>query len=121
MIQSGHESLLAINRLVTELAQRSAKMEDSRSDRRYSLNEPVSLWVVRPRETTPRLILRAWGLDLSYQGLGIISEKQASVGAMLIACLREKRPDELRVPFQPLFCRALIGNIFRLGGKFLFP
>ena len=111
--------MAAIGALVNELAARVGKTIPLRNDARYPLNAPLTMVRVRPGGAVEELG-RAWAFDLGTQGLGMITDHVVCTGDEMHVKLRGLDGRDHLVPMRITHTDRLFGNVYRIGGQFLF-
>ena len=120
-ILNATESLFAINELVAEKAHAPTYSErNARSDERYAFDEALALGSIDSEHYfTP--ICDAWGLDISNQGAGLLTEQAVPIRKRLIMRLNLRAPKRHLFTFVKIVrCQKLIGNIHLVGALFTF-
>ncbi len=113
------DAVVAIDDLVSELASRVGKTIPLRNDARYSLNAPLTMVRVHPSGALED-IGRAWAFDLGAQGLGMITDRVVCTGDEMHVKLRGLDGRDHLVPMRVTHTDRLFGNVYRIGGQFMF-
>src|SRR5215218_3952651 len=119
LLRGSREAVVAIDDLVNELAQRVGKMIPRRNDARYPMHMPLTIGRVRDggvfEEMGP-----AWAFDLGAQWIGLISDHKLPAGEEICVKLRGLDGNDHLVPMRVTHTVRLFGNVYRIGGQFLF-
>ena len=114
--------LILITNLVSTVAQKAQRQKpltQKRTDQRYPLNLAVGVSCHAPAGEF-RAEYYAWGLDLSYQGIGLLVERKLEPQTLLYLSLKVTSLGNLVFPARVVSCRHLAGNIHRAGVAFVF-
>jgi hypothetical protein len=111
---------LVINGLIASLVKTDTHPERKRADKRYPLHRKVEVGP-NQSETEFHATFEAWGMDISYQGMGLVTETPMSPGQEFR--VRLTLPDGRRVliPLRVVHSSHLVGNVYRNGALFLYP
>lgn len=120
MSSTGSDSqavLFAVNDLIARLAAKRDKTS-KRADARYSLNSPVVLGKMRGNQFSPTC--EAYGMDISNQGLGMISRVEVFPGQQFVVNLQSAIGSPCFVKLNIVYCTSILPGMFRCGGAFEF-
>ena len=116
--QSRDALLLIINGIVNSLAYQANDAAAHRRDARYSYNQIVTIGL----ETNDGHFKRtcsAWAVDMSYNGMGFITDIELLVGKNMFVKLIIIDGQEEVFPIRIVHCRKLFGAVCRIGTIFL--
>jgi hypothetical protein len=114
-----HEAVAAVHDLVTALAARVGKMIPRRNDARYPMNMPLVVGRLNLAGAFEEFG-RAWGLDLCAHGIGMITDRIVCTGDELHVKLPALDGRDHLLPIRVKHTDRLFGNVYRVGGHFLF-
>jgi hypothetical protein len=117
----GTDSMFAINEMINaKSSNEDTVYQNKRTDARYLCNEVLILGSLSSGGAfTP--ICDAWGVDISNQGVGLITEQSIDAGEKLVLRLySQPRRSQLFVRVRIVRCDHLIGSVYALGVIFLF-
>ncbi len=112
------DAVVAIDDWVSELASRVGKLIPQRTDARYPLSAQLTIGHVRSGVFEE--VGRAWAFDLGTQGLGMITDRVVCTGDEMHVKLRGLDGRDHLVPMRVTHTDRLFGNVYRIGGQFLF-
>ena len=109
-------------KIVTAAARRAAGLGGARGSRRESGRHRLSI-KVRLGPDAPRAgrfwpTVAGWGVDVSAEGLGLLTDKPVAEGAYLYADLSALGEAPCVVPIKVLSCRPLVGATHRVSAAF---
>ena len=113
------EAVAAVHEMITALAARVGKMIPRRNDARYPMNMPLVVGRVNLAGAFEEFG-RAWGLDLCAHGIGMITDRIVCTGDELHVKLPGLDSREYLLPIRVKHTDRLFGNVYRIGGQFLF-
>lgn len=111
-----------IESLVHELAHRDhmkAQAKESRRHERYPLMAMVTLCVQRKRDGEVRPVGKAYALELSRTGIGLVTEMELAPGKQMFLDLKRAGRTCI-VPVRIVHCMRMLDHCYRTGAKFLF-
>lgn len=114
------DALMTINEMVVALAQEHAQLQQKRSDQRYTWNKPVTLGQFDSTTSQFKSIIPAWGLDLSYQGAGLLVEREIAPGRILDMKVMDDNNTPVIVSVKILYRVHLLGAMYRIGCEFMY-
>ncbi len=88
-----------------------------RSGNRRAIHAPVTLGVVAGGY---KPLYRGWATDLSPDGLGLLTEHDVPMGAVLYVNLETVAGEELLLPIRVCYVSQLMSKTYRIGGVFSF-
>ena len=88
-----------------------------RSGNRRAIHAPVKLGVVAGGY---KPLYRGWATDLSPDGLGLLTEHDVPMGAVLYVNLETVAGEELLLPIRVCYVSQLMSKTYRIGGVFSF-
>jgi len=88
-----------------------------RSDTRRSIHMPVSLGVMAGGY---KPLYRGWATDLSQEGIGLLTEHDVPMGAVLHVSLDAGSGKPLLLPIRICYVSQLMSMTYRIGGIFSF-
>ncbi len=91
---------------------------DLRSSMRRAIHTPVSLGVMAGGY---KPLYHGWATDLSLNGLGLLTEHDVPMDAILYVNLEAVAGEELLLPICVCYVRQLMSKTYRIGGTFSFP
>jgi PilZ domain len=89
-----------------------------RSSMRRAVHTPVTLGVIAGGY---KPLYRGWATDLSLNGLGLLTEHDVPMGALLYVNLEAVAEQELLLAIRVCYVRQLMSKTYRIGGTFSFP
>jgi len=104
---------------IEELAQRLTYFEERRSTSRYPFNVPLSLFR-KTDEGLMEIMGRAWGLNISPIGLGLLSRKNFERNAEIYVDLKPLTGETRYVKLRIVHCSDSVDEMHRIGGYFAF-
>ena len=113
------DAVVPIDDLVNELAQRVGKMIPRRNDARYPMHAALTIGRMRDGSSFDE-IGPAWAFDLGAHGLGMISDRRFAAGEEIAVKLRVLDGTDHVVPMRVTHTERLFGDVYRVGGQFLF-
>ncbi|MBI1338229.1 MAG: hypothetical protein GC164_14900 [Phycisphaera sp.] len=113
------QRLLAINNLIGKLAAKEREFANKRTDMRYPLETRVLIGQTQARGQT-KVLFEAWGVDMSYQGMGVLSNTAMLVGRYFAVSFgsvvqSDAGSEDLFIPVRVARCQALVPGMFRVG------
>jgi hypothetical protein len=115
--QSGSPSNPRLAGLLERLDAEAAQEIGLRSSDRRAVHAPVTLGVVvggfKP-------LYRGWATDLSAEGVGLLTEHDVPMGALLHVNLISVAGEELLLPVRICYVSQLMSKTYRVGGAFCF-
>lgn len=117
----GRRQLLqAINDLVAGRSHESFDQAPRRADKRFALNRVVQIG--SPTRHEPFVpVEEAYGLDISYTGIGLVTRRPYPAGVALPLRLEVPGVGECVVTARVAFCNRLMPDLCRVGTTFEFP
>lgn len=88
-----------------------------RGGQRRAIHAPVTLGVLAGGY---KPLYRGWGTDLSPDGIGLLTEHDVPMGAVLYVNLETVAGEELLLPIRICYVSQLMSKTFRIGGSFSF-
>lgn len=85
---------------------------------RRAVHAPVTLGVIAGGY---KPLYRGWATDLSLSGLGLLTEHDVPMGAVLHINLEAVAGEEMLLPIRVCYVSRLLRHTFRIGGTFEFP
>lgn len=115
------KGMFAINELVAEKALAPTYSErNARSDERYAFDEAVTIGSLDSDHCFAP-ICDGWGLDISNQGAGLVTEQPLEMRQRFIMRLTLHTPETHVYTYVKIVrCQPLIGNIHLIGALFAF-
>ena len=89
-----------------------------RSSMRRAIHTPVTLGVIAGGY---KPLYHGWATDLSLNGLGLLTEHDVPMDALLYVNLEAMADKELLLPIRVCYVRQLMSKTYRIGGTFNFP
>ena len=89
-----------------------------RSSMRRAIHTPVTLGVIAGGY---KPLYHGWATDLSLNGLGLLTEHDVPMDALLYVNLEAMADEELLLPIRVCYVRQLMSKTYRIGGTFDFP
>lgn len=117
------DSTLVLNSLVDIVSKRVCQqkmLENRRSDVRYSLEMPLPV-SMSPTATASdfKLDFKAYAIDISYRGMGLFVDREIAANTVLTLSLMPLGVDDVVLSAKVVYCRHLIGLMFRMGVEFI--
>ena len=109
----------AVKRLVDQLAQRQTKTDERRSCQRHPFNLPVEICTKNHRGTIDQEMM-AWALNLSYQGIELISSRTILPSDSMLINFEPAIGHKCCVPVKLVHTSKLVNGVYLSGGEFLF-
>lgn len=103
--------------LLERLEDEAAFDMGQRSSMRRAVHAPVTLGVIA---NGYKPLYRGWATDLSLNGLGLLTEHDVPMGALLYVNLESVAEEPLLVPIRVCYVSKLLGSTYRIGGAFEF-
>lgn len=110
--------------LKTRLASLLDRLDDEasydigqRGGKRRAIHAPVTLGVMAGGY---KPLYRGWATDLSPEGLGLLTEHDVPMGAVLFVNLEMVAGQELLLPIRVCYVSQLMSKTYRIGGVFEF-
>ena len=113
------ELLMAVTNLVADLGKRSDRRIRQRSDPRISVDQEVELFSISASGNLKSLGT-AWCMDVSYQGIGLISDFSLDSGQVLAVDLKNLVGQPLVLAIRMIHSRKINRVLYRSGGIFLY-
>ncbi len=107
-----------IEKLKEHLRERQAEFGDRRSSTRLSFGTCVFL-VGKTEDGSPRSSGGAWVLDVSNDGVGLLTEQPFNVNDEMVVDFGSAVPEGCSMPIRVVNCTNLIGSIYRIGARFI--
>ena len=117
------DPLMLVSDIVNDMARKEALdalERRHRTDKRYPLSAavPLSVSYVPGGPFTPEL--QAWGLDISYTGIGLLTERELEPASPVYLDLAALGRPHSVVEMRVLYCSHMVGQIHRVGAVFVF-
>ncbi len=106
-----------ICRLVDALARRHADRMNARKTVRHTLGVPVYLWRGTGGDDAGRS--KAWALDISYRGVGLITDVRVAAGDVICVDFEPVFERSFPVEAEVLHAQQILAESRRVGSKFL--
>jgi hypothetical protein len=109
-------------KILAEAARRARDgrpMLSRRLDDRFPLNAIIPLGIDSPQNGRFRGTIASWGVDISRNGLGLLSEKPLAVGSFVYADFTNFGLPQCVLPIRILECSTLFGNTHRVSAVFV--
>ena len=103
--------------LLDQLDDEAAFDIGQRAGNRRAIHAPVTLGVVAGGY---KPLYRGWATDLSPEGLGLLTEHDVPMGAVLYVNLETVAGEELLLPIRVCYVSQLMSKTYRIGGAFSF-
>ncbi len=88
-----------------------------RSSKRRAVHAPVTLGVIAGGY---KPLYRGWATDLSLNGLGLLTEHDVPLNALLTINLESVAGEELLLPIRVCYVMQMMSKTYRVGGTFQF-
>ncbi len=88
-----------------------------RSSMRRAVHAPVTLGVIAGGY---KPLYRGWVTDLSLNGLGLLTEHDVPMNAMLTVNLESVAGEEMLLPIRVCYVMQMMSKTYRIGGAFDF-
>jgi len=112
------EAAQAIDTLVKDLSRRDAKIaRGKRASQRFDLNAALKLGT-RMGATPIKPLCDAWGLDLSINGVGMLTQQEFLPGRDVFLHLQSITGCPGWVKLRVIYCQKLVGTMYRSGAVF---
>ncbi len=102
---------------LAELAEHVQGFEGLRSDPRYPLQAAVTLGVV-PSDQCFNALYRAWAVDISLHGIGLLMDQDLPAGMKLVLSLEPIVRRRCLLPIQVLYSRQILPAAWSVGATF---
>ena len=113
------DALLCVNELVVQLSEAASRHAQRRTDVRYPWGVVIEYGPPGRTGDAFRSAGQAWAIDVSYQGIGLLLQRQLEPGKRIGVQL-PINDQPVFVDAEIVFCRHLFGTIHRAGGRFEF-
>ncbi len=117
-VPTDHDQTATIEKLKEQLRERQAEFTDRRSSTRLPFSARVSL-VGKTEDGSPRSIGDAWVLDVSGDGVGLLTERPFSINDEMVVDFGSAVTEGCSTPIRVVYCSNLIGSIYRIGARFI--
>ncbi len=117
-VPTDHDQAATIEKLKEQLRERQAEFRDRRSSTRLPFGARVSL-VGKPEDVSPRSIGDAWVLDVSDDGVGLLTERPFNINDEMVVDFGSAVTEGGSTPIRVVYCTNLIGSIYRIGARFI--
>ena len=105
--------------MLAHVASQSGISHEQRESPRYQVQAPVTLGVCLSAEQSFRPLYRAWALEISRDGLGLLLEHDLPVDVRLHANLESLAERRCILPVRVVYSRRLLPATCRVGVAFL--
>ena len=113
-----HDQTGTIEKLKEQLRESKAEFMDRRSSTRLPFSARVSL-VGKTEDGSPRSIGDAWVLDVSDDGVGLLTERPLNINDEMVVDFGSAVTEGCSTPIRVVYCINLIGSIYRIGARFI--
>ncbi len=117
-VPTDHDQTSTIEKLKEQLRKRQAEFSDRRSSTRLPFGARVSL-VGKTEGGSPRSIGDAWVLDVSDDGVSLLTERPFNFNEEMVFDLGSPVTEGYSTPIRVVYCTNLIGSIYRIGVRFI--
>lgn len=117
---AGGELQNAIKQVVDAIAKNQAqKVAALRSAPRYNFNIPVTISAISASSTMKQIAV-AWTLDMSYEGIGMLSEYKCLPKEIVFINFERVIGRPFEVKTEITHCKTVLTRTHRFGGNFMF-
>ncbi len=122
------EQLFELNEVVVGLARRAAGLAEVRGDSRFPLHQPVQIGRHAgdageagdlPAAADPAGTITGFGVDLSLQGIGLITSDPLKPGSELHVSFEARPGQHLELRVRVRRCRRIATGLHDVGAQFL--
>lgn len=114
------DPLMYVNEMMVQLVREQRELSQRRADVRYPLGVEVTLAVRRADGTGLGGLCKAWAVDLSYQGIGLLVETDLLAGRSIFVQMPHASGSPVSLPGTVVFCRQILPQTYRSGVRFDF-
>lgn len=115
---SGGEIEKAIRQVVDAIAKNQAhKAAQMQRATRYNFNIPVVLSAISASRTLKQIAV-AWSMDISYDGIGFLSEYKCMPKEVVFVDFERVIGRTFQVETEILHCKTILTKTHRIGGIF---
>jgi hypothetical protein len=107
--------------VLEHVASQAGISHEQREAPRYQVQAPVTLGVFLTAEDSYRPLYRAWALEISRDGLGLLLEHDLPVDVRLHANLESLAERRCILPVRVVYSRRLLPATCRVGAAFIDP
>jgi len=109
---SSMDTLLFVNDMVVRLGREQKAFQQRRADVRYPLSRAVMLAARQADRGEIKPLCEAWAIDLSYEGIGLLTEHDLMTGRQLHVQMADDSGATVSIP--------ILSRTSRSGLRFMF-
>jgi hypothetical protein len=109
-----------LSALIDHLLSQTSSFDDesARSHRRVAVWGPVNLGIRLEGASKMKALSRGWAVDLSADGMGLLTPHELPRGELMFANLEPIAGDDLELAIRVIYCQQLMPATYRVGVYF---